>query len=139
MTKAAVAMIGAMALCGLLQTPPAHAAEGIASYYGKRFHGRRTASGQRFDQHALTAAHRTLGFGTRVRVTSVHSQRSVVVTINDRGPYAKGRIIDLSRAAAARLGILGAGVARVRLEVVGRQPLQAASGAQADGLLQALF
>jgi rare lipoprotein A len=96
------------------------AAEGMASYYGKGFHGRRTASGQRFNQHALTAAHRSLRFGTRVRVTNLRNRKSVVVTINDRGPYAKGRIVDLSRAAARDLGMIKSGVARVRLKVLGR-------------------
>jgi rare lipoprotein A len=132
-------MIGAMALCGLLQAPPAAAAEGIASFYGKRFHGRRTASGQRFDQHGLTAAHRTLRFGTRVRVTRVGSRRSVVVTINDRGPFAKGRIIDLSRGAAARLGMVDSGVARVRLEVLGRDPGPERGEGPSGRLLEALF
>jgi rare lipoprotein A len=91
-------------------------AEGQASWYGSRHHGRRTASGERFDQHALTAAHRSLPFGSKVRVTNLSNQRSVVVRINDRGPYARGRIIDLSRAAAERLGMLSRGVAPVRLE-----------------------
>lgn len=106
---------------GLLLSPPtASASDGMASYYGKRFHGRRTASGQRFDQHAMTAAHRTLRFGTKVRVTNVRSGRSVIVTINDRGPFVRGRVIDVSRAAASRLGMIGSGVAPVRLEVLGR-------------------
>lgn len=86
----------------------------MASWYGPGFHGRRTASGERFNQHAMTAAHRTLPFGTRVRVT--HGKRSVIVRINDRGPWVKGRVIDLSKAAARRLGIKG--VARVRIEVI---------------------
>lgn len=102
-------------------TPPAagtpvYRAEGQASWYGQRHHGRRTASGERFDQHALTAAHRSLPFGSRVKVTHLRSQRSVVVRINDRGPHARGRIIDLSRAAAERLGMLRSGVAPVRVE-----------------------
>ena len=102
-------------------TPPAagtpvYRAEGQASWYGQRHHGRRTASGERFDQHALTAAHRSLPFGSRVKVTHLRSQRSVVVRINDRGPYGRGRIIDLSRAAAERLGMLRSGVAPVRVE-----------------------
>jgi rare lipoprotein A len=94
----------------------AYRAEGQASWYGNRHHGRRTASGERFDQHALTAAHRSLPFGSKVRVTNLNNQRSVVVRINDRGPYARGRIIDLSRAAAERLGMLSRGVAPVRVE-----------------------
>jgi rare lipoprotein A len=104
--------------CACLMPMTAAATEGMASYYGKGFHGRRTASGKRFDQHAMTAAHRTLRFGTRLRVTHLRNQRSVVVTVNDRGPFVKGRVIDLSRAAASRLGMLSSGVARVRIEVL---------------------
>ncbi len=91
---------------------------GIASYYGRRFHGRQTASGQRFDMHAMTAAHRTLPFGSRVRVTNPRNGRSVVVHINDRGPYIGGRTIDLSRAAAEELGMIQAGVGPVVLELL---------------------
>lgn len=91
---------------------------GMASWYGPGFHGRRTASGARFNQHALTAAHRTLPFGTLVRVTNQRNKRSCVVKINDRGPYAHGRIIDLSSGAARRIGISGVG--RVTLEVVNK-------------------
>lgn len=96
----------------------ASALEGFASYYGVEFQGRRTASGQRFDQDELTAAHRTLPFGTRVRVTNLKNSRSIVVTINDRGPFRRGRILDVSRRAASELGFLRAGVARVRLRVL---------------------
>lgn len=91
-------------------------AEGTASYYGKAHHGKRTASGERFNQNALTAAHRTLPFGTRVKVTNLDNGRSVVVRINDRGPFGRGRIIDLSRAAAEQLNMLRSGTAPVRLE-----------------------
>jgi rare lipoprotein A len=91
-------------------------AEGKASYYGARHHGNKTASGERFDQHALTAAHRSLPFGSRVRVTNLRNDKSVVVRINDRGPYAKGRIIDLSHQAAERIDMLRAGVVPVRVE-----------------------
>lgn len=91
---------------------------GLASWYGPGFHGRRTASGKRFDMAALTAAHPTLPFGSRVRVTNLANGRSVVVRINDRGPYVKPRIIDLSRAAAEALDFLDAGVVRVRLELL---------------------
>ncbi|MFV3411415.1 septal ring lytic transglycosylase RlpA family protein [Pseudomonas nitroreducens] len=91
-------------------------AEGTASYYGKAHHGKRTASGERFNQNALTAAHRTLPFGTRVRVTNLDNDRSVVVRINDRGPFGRGRIIDVSKAAAEQLNMLRTGTARVRLE-----------------------
>jgi rare lipoprotein A len=92
--------------------------EGIASWYGKRFHGRRTASGERYDMQAMTCAHRTHAFGTRLRVTDLATGRSVVVRVNDRGPFAKDRVVDLSAAAARRLGIAERGVARVRVEVV---------------------
>lgn len=91
---------------------------GIASYYARRFHGRVTASGELHDEDALVAAHRTLPFGTRVRVTHLATERSVVVRINDRGPYAPGRILDLSRRAARELGFLDAGLARVRIDVL---------------------
>jgi rare lipoprotein A len=80
---------------------------GQASWYGPGFHGRRTASGETFDTNALTAAHRSLPFGTRVRVVNKKTGRSVVVRINDRGPYAHGRVIDLSRASAQAIGITG--------------------------------
>lgn len=90
---------------------------GMASYY---WEGQMTASGARFNPGALTAAHRTLPFGTRVRVTNRSNGRSVVVTINDRGPFVGGRVIDLSRAAAQAISMTGAGVAAVSLEVLGR-------------------
>ena len=93
---------------------------GIASWYGERFHGRRTASGERFDMHALTAAHRTLAFGSIVRVTEIRSGESVDVRINDRGPANGARIIDLSYAAARELGMLRRGLARVKLTVIDR-------------------
>jgi len=88
---------------------------GRASWYGAKFHGRRTSSGERFDMNALTAAHKSLPFGTRVRVRNVANGREVVVRINDRGPHLRNRIIDLSKAAAAALGFLQAGEARVVL------------------------
>jgi rare lipoprotein A len=90
--------------------------EGFASYYGHRFHGRRTASGARYDMNALTCAHPSASFGTRLRVTELAGGRSVVVTVTDRGPFARGRVIDLSLAAARALRIVSRGVARVRVE-----------------------
>lgn len=93
---------------------------GTASWYGKRFHGRLTASGSRFDMNALTAAHPDLPFGTRLRVTHLDSERSVIVTVNDRGPFIKGRVIDLSRAAAEKLGFINNGLAEVRVEVLAK-------------------
>jgi rare lipoprotein A len=91
---------------------------GVASYYADRYHGRKTASGETFDMHALTAAHPTYRFGTRVKVTHLESQRSVVVRINDRGPFVKGRVIDLSLAAAEQLQMVRSGVAQVKLEIL---------------------
>ena len=110
----------ALALLACLPTATlqANTTEGMASYYGDRFDGRRTASGVRFDQDALTAAHRTLEFGTRVTVTNKANGRSVDVVINDRGPFSRGRTIDLSKAAAREIGMLNRGVAPVRLQIV---------------------
>jgi rare lipoprotein A len=89
---------------------------GTASFYGARHQGKRTASGERFDQHAMTAAHRQLPFGTRVLVTNLANNRKVEVRINDRGPHTRGRLIDLSHAAAEQLGMIGSGSARVRVQ-----------------------
>jgi rare lipoprotein A len=94
---------------------------GMASWYGPGFHGRRSASGEVFNQNALTAAHRTLPFGTRVRVTNLNTGQQVVVRINDRGPYGHGRVIDLSTAAANQIGLRAAGVGRVAIEVLASQ------------------
>ncbi len=91
---------------------------GRASWYGPRFRGQQTANGEIFDPSAFTAAHRSLPFGTRVRVTNLNNGESVVVRINDRGPYAAGRIIDLSRVAAEAIGVRRRGTAPVRLEVL---------------------
>jgi len=89
---------------------------GIASYYGKEFHGRKTANGETFDMNAMTAAHRTFPFGTMVRVTNLANDKSVTVRINDRGPFIKGRIIDLSYGAAKEIDLLSVG--QVKLEVL---------------------
>lgn len=97
---------------------PGYSAEGKASFYGSRHHGRKTASGERFDKNALTAAHKTLPFGSRVRVVNLRNRQSVVVRINDRGPYARGRIIDLSEQAARQLNMIRDGVVPVRLELL---------------------
>jgi len=91
---------------------------GVASYYGRGFAGRSTANGERFDPAQLTAAHRTLPFGTRVRVTNPRNGKSVVVRINDRGPYVRSREIDLSQGAAEQIGLVAAGHGTVQLEVV---------------------
>ena len=91
---------------------------GMASFYGDTFEGKPTASGEPYRASGLTAAHRTLPFGTRVRVTNLSNDRSVIVKVNDRGPFAKERIIDLSRAAAIKLDYIDKGVTRVRIEVL---------------------
>ena len=97
---------------------PDNAQSGIASYYGRKFEGRRTANGERYRGDGFTAAHRSLPFGSRIRITHVASGRSVECRVNDRGPFRKGRIVDLSHRAAEALGILSTGLARVRLEVL---------------------
>lgn len=91
---------------------------GVASYYGRKFHGRLTANGERFNMNAMTAAHRTLPFGSKVEVTNPRNGRTVVVRINDRGPFIKGRTIDLSRAAATKLGMISRGHASVELALL---------------------
>jgi rare lipoprotein A len=96
-----------------------HGQTGYASYYARAHDGLRTASGERYDMDELTAAHRTLPFGTRVRVTNLENGRHVVVRINDRGPFSQGRVIDVSYAAARKLGLVHSGVAKVRLQVLG--------------------
>jgi len=98
---------------------------GRASWYGRFFHGRLTANGERYDMHALTAAHRTLPLGSYVRVTNPATDRSVIVRINDRGPFARGRIIDLSMAAAHALGMQRAGTASVKIEGLTQQQARA--------------
>ena len=95
---------------------------GWCSYYGREFFHRRTASGERLDPNDLTAAHRTLPFGTRVRVTNLANGRRVVVRINDRGPFRKDRVLDVTPAVARRLGFTNAGLAHVRLDVLGKLP-----------------
>ena len=97
---------------------PGTVQEGLASWYGPGYDGKRTSSGEAFDQNALTAAHFDWAFGTRVRVTLLSTGRSCVVRINDRFPNHKGRVIDVSRAAAQAIGLIGPGTGRVRLEVL---------------------
>ena len=101
-----------------VEAEPAVWRSGVASYYGAKFNGRPTASGERFDMNALTAAHKTLPFGTKVRVTNPRTGKSVVVRINDRGPYAHGREIDVSRAAAIQLGLIQRGHGSVELALI---------------------
>ncbi|BAT72127.1 rare lipoprotein A [Thermosulfidibacter takaii ABI70S6] len=93
---------------------------GLASWYGPKFHGRKTASGERFNMYSLTAAHKTLPLGTYVKVKNLKNGRAVVVKINDRGPFVRGRIIDLSYAAAKKLGMIKDGVVPVEITVIGK-------------------
>ncbi|HXV80771.1 MAG TPA: septal ring lytic transglycosylase RlpA family protein [Candidatus Binatia bacterium] len=95
-----------------------HALRGTASWYGPGFHGKKTASGEIYDQNKLTAAHKTVPLGSKARVTNLENGSTVEVEINDRGPYVKGRIIDLSRAAAGVLGFVESGTALVKVELV---------------------
>ena len=114
-----------LALIGLLwvdllgcSKEPTHTLQGVASWYGHPHHGRLTASGRRFNMYELTAAHRTLPFGTRLRVTNLRNGRSVAVTITDRGPFVRRRVLDLSYAAARQLGMIAPGTVPVRIEVI---------------------
>lgn len=109
------------------QTTTGPSQTGKASWYGPGFHGKRTASGERFDTHAYTAAHRTLPHGTRVLVTNLANGRSVTVRINDRGPFARGRILDLSYGAAREIGMIPTGTANVRVTVLGANGTTAAT------------
>ena len=143
-TRAYVVLAGLLASAALVSaacsgnhhpvTTPSTAgpvSHGMASWYGSKFDGRRTANGERYDMHQLTAAHPTLPFGTLVQVTNVENGRQVVVRINDRGPFGRRRVIDLSYAAARELRMVGPGTARVELAVLGRFDLMApASPAQ---------
>ena len=99
-------------------TTTASAEEGAASYYSDSLHGNPTASGESYDKNAMTAAHQTLPFGTKVRVTNLSNNKSVVVRINDRGPHTKDRVIDVSGAAAKKLGLLDSGTAEVSIEKI---------------------
>jgi rare lipoprotein A len=131
-TAAGVALLAGVALaaaCTSTRPPQPQTVErGHASWYGGKFHGRRTASGEVFDTHRLTAAHRTLPFGTLVEVRNLDNDRTVRVRINDRGPFVRGRVIDVSYAAARQIGMVGPGTAKVELAIV----------AAADGAAEAL-
>lgn len=94
------------------------AEEGIAAYYSDVFQGKKTASGELYDRNALTAAHKTLSYGTKVKVTYIENDKSVIVTITDRGPYSEKRIIDLSYAAAQEIDLIRPGIGRVRLDIL---------------------
>ncbi len=91
---------------------------GIASYYGDEFHGRKTASGEIYDKWELTCAHKTFEFGTKLKVTNLKNKKSVIVRVNDRGPFVKGRIIDLSYAAGKKIDMISDGIVKVKIEVL---------------------
>lgn len=110
---------------------------GTASWYGPGFHGKTTSSGERFNQYAMTAAHKILPLGTRVRVTNLGNGKSVIVRINDRGPFVDDRVIDLSRAAGTRIGIVAQGTGRVRIQSIGDVPEAEESSPVATALAQA--
>lgn len=120
---AAVALAAAVAAAACSRLPPPRPAQtGVASWYGADFHGRPTSSREVYDMYDMTAAHPSLPLGTWVQVTNLDNGRSITVRVNDRGPFVRGRIIDLSYAAARVLGMIGPGTAPVRLEVLGRAP-----------------
>jgi rare lipoprotein A len=119
-------VVAALAVAGFYMAKPNDGnvkfiQNGVASWYGPGFHGKKTASGERYNQNELTAAHRTLPLGSEVTVTNAENGKSVEVEINDRGPYVGGRAIDLSKAAAKKLDILDDGTAKVRIEATGEQ------------------
>ena len=128
MTKLKIALGAAVIAASVFSAAPpavahdtgavAQVLSGAASWYGPKFHGRLTANGERFDMDGLTAAHRTLPFGTKVRVTNARNGKSVVVRINDRGPFAGHRVLDLSREAARTIGLMKQGVGNVKIEVL---------------------
>src|SRR5688572_9605611 len=117
----AAAVVSGCGRAAVAPTPgrPQH---GVASWYGPGFHGQPTSSGTAYDQYQLTAAHPNLPLGTRVRVTNLDNGKSIDVLVNDRGPFAKGRVIDLSYAAAHAIGMVGPGTANVAVDVVARPP-----------------
>ena len=115
-----------------LQSARGFIEEGTASWYGPGFHGKRTANGETYDMHAMTAAHKILPLGTIVRVTNKQNGRSLVLRINDRGPFADDRVIDLSRAAADKLDVVAKGTAPVRITAIDDRPQTASAAAKAD-------
>jgi len=118
LTALVIAILISLPMSASARVKEGYTEKGMASYYHDRFNGRRTASGEIYNKRVRSAAHKSLPLGTKVRVTKVKSGKSIVVRINDRGPFAKGRIIDLSRRAARDLGIINSGVAKVEVEVL---------------------
>jgi len=114
-----------------MQSVSSYDESGVASWYGADFHGKNTANGESYDMHTLSAAHKTLPMPTLVRVTNLENDRTVIVRVNDRGPFVKDRLIDLSQAAAKELGYLNQGTARVRVQTLDQKPLLQAAASPA--------
>ena len=114
----AIVLLFSIIFCNICISQQRHTEEGIASYYHHRFHGKATASGELYDKDKFTGAHKKLPFGSKVKVTNLANQKSVVVIINERGPYTPGRVIDISYAAAERIDMIKQGVAKVRVETL---------------------
>lgn len=117
-----------------LQSAHGFREEGVASWYGKDFHGKTTANGERYNMYGMTAAHKLLPFGTELRVTNLENGKSIVVRVNDRGPFVANRIIDLTKTGAEKIAMIGKGTARVRLEALGTVP-----GLREDGNMSGQF
>ncbi len=118
LTALIVAILISLPMSASARVEEGHTQKGVASYYHDSLHGRKTASGEVYNKRIRSAAHKSFPLGTKVRVTKLSSGKSIVVRINDRGPFVKGRVIDLSRRAARELGIIRSGVAKVAVEVV---------------------
>lgn len=102
----------------MAKTQVKHRTHGEASYYAEFHHGKKTANGERFNMHAMTAAHRTLPLGSKIKVTNLSNGKEVVLRVNDRGPYAKNRVLDVSKGAAKKLGMIKTGTAKIRIQVL---------------------
>lgn len=137
MRKLGLICLMLVGIVGLSRAQKAYTQEGVASYYADKFHGRTTASGERYDKTKHTAAHRTLPFGTVVRVSNEETGQSTVVRINDRGPFVPNRIIDLSRAAAEDIDLIKRGTAKVKVEIVGKEELGKPQQPSVSGSLSA--
>lgn len=111
------------------------AAYGVATFYSDCFQGKKTANGERYDKNKLTAAHRSLPFGTKIKITNVNNKKSTVVRINDRGPWIKGRLLDVSRLAATKLGMVSAGKVSVKMEVIDGSTGVTLSESEVDDLI----
>ena len=121
MYRTKLLLIALFALCNIFTLTIQAQSDGKASYYSNGLHGRRMSNGERYDRNAFTCAHRTLPFGTRLRITNPRNGKSVIVRVTDRGPFVRGRVVDLSYAAARELGTIASGVAYVKVELVRKE------------------